>query len=87
MPKPGLIVCFSVAAARFISLHTIGFWSVPSLKGRGHKAWGSSTAHQRDDGAQVLTTITAKGVLPLEISTEGFEMYASGQKALLVELE
>lgn len=66
MPIPGLVVCFSVAVARWIPLwyYQLLECSQPR-KELSHKAWGSSTAHQRDDGAQVLTTITAKGVLPL----------------------
>lgn len=64
--NPGLVVCFSMAAARWISLPY--YWHLECSQPRkelSHKAWGSSTAHRRDDGAQELTAITAKGVLPL----------------------
>lgn len=87
VPIPVLVVCFLCGSSKMnFSLMLLVAGMFPAQKGTVPQGLGSLHHTPKGNGAQVLTTITAKGVLPLQVSTEGFEMYVNGQKAQLVEL-
>lgn len=60
------VICLSVATERLISLQYYWFSESSQPKSKtSWKAWCLAVAYQRDDGAQVVTLVIAKGILPL----------------------
>lgn len=65
--SPGqCVICFSAATERLISLQYYWFSESSQPKEKtSWKAWCLAAAYQREDGAQVVTLVIARGILPL----------------------